>query len=189
MHPVSLFPTKLAVFYRQPQEQERAWCWRYYEQDQRGQQIAQDFKPDSYSSIHTKQDLWRVPELQSLHLWFKQCVDEYQTALGEQDVLDFQTSWFNVFNQGDVSPVHIHKQCMVSGVYYVDATEQDGAWYALSPLEPYQQYRGTTSDDRTRVSPETGKLILFPSWLRHGVEQQRNTKPRISLAFNMDIQR
>ena len=36
-----------------------------------------------------------------------------------------------------------------------------------------------------QVSPKTGDVILFPSWLRHWTMPSYNKKNRISLAFNV----
>jgi uncharacterized protein (TIGR02466 family) len=37
------------------------------------------------------------------------------------------------------------------------------------------------------VSPEIGTMIMFPSWLEHGVKQNMSDAERISFAFNMEF--
>jgi uncharacterized protein (TIGR02466 family) len=37
------------------------------------------------------------------------------------------------------------------------------------------------------ISPEAGALIIFPSWLEHGVNQNLTDVDRISIAFNIDL--
>ena len=35
-----------------------------------------------------------------------------------------------------------------------------------------------------KISAKTNKLIIFPSWLEHGVEPNMSNEDRISLSFN-----
>ena len=40
--------------------------------------------------------------------------------------------------------------------------------------------------DTLKFKPEVGKLLVFPSWLKHGVEpNEKATTDRISIAFNV----
>jgi hypothetical protein len=48
---------------------------------------------------------------------------------------------------------------------------------------------GTVSFDAYRVVPQTGMLLMFPAWLYHYVHPYRGTEPRISVAFNVTIQK
>jgi uncharacterized protein (TIGR02466 family) len=38
-----------------------------------------------------------------------------------------------------------------------------------------------------RVTPEAGKMVIFPAWLMHGVRPYRGTAERISIAFNLAV--
>ncbi len=37
------------------------------------------------------------------------------------------------------------------------------------------------------VAPEAGKLLMFPSWLEHGVPQNTTDEERISMSFNFEM--
>jgi len=39
--------------------------------------------------------------------------------------------------------------------------------------------------EQTTYKPKAGMMVIFPSWLWHGVEPNMNDKPRISIAFNI----
>ena len=39
--------------------------------------------------------------------------------------------------------------------------------------------------NRITIKPEVGQLLLFPSWLYHGVTNHTTDYPRISLSFNI----
>jgi ectoine hydroxylase-related dioxygenase (phytanoyl-CoA dioxygenase family) len=39
--------------------------------------------------------------------------------------------------------------------------------------------------DNLAITPEVGKMVLFPSFLKHGVQTNKSNQNRISLAFNL----
>jgi ectoine hydroxylase-related dioxygenase (phytanoyl-CoA dioxygenase family) len=39
--------------------------------------------------------------------------------------------------------------------------------------------------DDLAITPEVGKMVLFPSFLKHGVQTNKSNQNRISLAFNL----
>ena len=38
-----------------------------------------------------------------------------------------------------------------------------------------------------KVAPEGGKLLMFPSWLEHGVAQNQTDAERISMSCNFEM--
>ena len=48
------------------------------------------------------------------------------------------------------------------------------------------EYNKFTSADIS-VEPELGKLIIFPSWLVHYVQNNLDDSDRISIAFNIEL--
>ena len=38
-----------------------------------------------------------------------------------------------------------------------------------------------------KIKPEEGKLLLFPSYLHHSVEENLSDEDRIAISFNLDI--
>ena len=45
----------------------------------------------------------------------------------------------------------------------------------------YNEY----TSDIWNIIPEEGKLVLFPSWLEHEVDQNLSQEKRISISFNL----
>ena len=37
------------------------------------------------------------------------------------------------------------------------------------------------------IPPEAGTLIIFPSWLEHGVNQNLSDAERVSMSFNINL--
>jgi len=113
-----------------------------------------------------------------------------QTQLPELKLNNF---WYNVNTFGDYNTLHNHRGSIFSGVFYIDVPDTnmgninfergDDIAYYMPPLEKYNNFTG----ERASYGPETGKLIIFPSWLKHSVDGCRSKKNRISMSFNYGI--
>ena len=44
---------------------------------------------------------------------------------------------------------------------------------------------GAREETTVKIAPTPGKLVLFPSWLMHGVKPHRGPRERISIAVNV----
>jgi uncharacterized protein (TIGR02466 family) len=106
-------------------------------------------------------------------------------------------AWANVVRAGNYAKPHVHPNSNVSGVYYVDvgdAANDDQHSGVIEFIDPRQrpgmfETEGTVPFDGYRIAPTTGALLLFPSWLYHYVHPYRGTRPRVSVAFNVTIQK
>jgi len=99
----------------------------------------------------------------------------------------------SVQGRGSSHPYHTHHHSIVSGCFYVNVPDGSGAMVAGNGL--------TLDDNQVVLPPElsehsalpecavqpiAGKLLIFPSWMPHRVEQSFNAdSPRIVIAFNM----
>lgn len=103
--------------------------------------------------------------------------------------------WGNINRNGDYNVVHTHPNAMWSGVYYVAQGEPDesipysGLLELLDPRESanYIQIQHTVLDARTFITNIPGRMILFPSWLKHMVHPFVGKGIRISIAFNANV--
>ncbi|MFC2951979.1 2OG-Fe(II) oxygenase family protein [Marinicaulis aureus] len=105
--------------------------------------------------------------------------------------------WANVSPAGASNQYHAHPSCLWSGVYYVDdgGDLEGGPLVLLDPRFPMNRMYGADlvfADDNgahqsTKVSltPEPGRLVIFPSWLMHGVRPHAGERDRISVAMNL----
>ena len=108
--------------------------------------------------------------------------------------LEIYNLWFNINPPGAYNKLHDHAGSVLSGVYYVEASENQGnleiersdnAEYFL-PVSPEQLTYFTAT--ATSYRSKTGALYIFPSWLKHSVEANRSQTDRISISFNFGIQ-
>ena len=101
-------------------------------------------------------------------------------------------SWANIAREGQCTMPHIHEEASWSAVYYVTPTD-DAILYLKDPRtqeamdashrflkQPYSNVVGKRPFD-------TGEVILFPSWLEHGVAPSTKNTTRISIACNFLI--
>ena len=102
-------------------------------------------------------------------------------------------SWANINRRGDV--VHTHPNCMWSGVYYVTPGKPDpdvpygGLLELLDPREAhnYIQVTNTVLDARHFFENKPGRMLLWPSWVKHMVHPYVGEGERISIAFNVNV--
>jgi uncharacterized protein (TIGR02466 family) len=102
-------------------------------------------------------------------------------------------AWAMVMRNGDYTIPHDHSEVHWATVYYVDAGDADERAHPASGLlaliDPRQGGRpmpglellGTTFT----VLPRTGRLVIFPGWLRHYVHSYRGQRPRVSISCNV----
>lgn len=101
-------------------------------------------------------------------------------------------AWVNISPPGAFNKVHHHPNSHFSGVYYVSLKAPEcGRIYFRDPriagkmlTYPASSKVEFTSEE-TIMSPEEGRVYIFPSWLEHGVEVNRSQQDRISISFNV----
>ena len=94
-----------------------------------------------------------------------------------------ESSWVTLLKKGNYGHIHDHGDSDISGVYYHKTNGDDGNIFFLSPA-PTSSKPAQICSGRLTFSPRPGSLILFPSWLRHGVETNTTNNIRISVSFN-----
>ena len=108
--------------------------------------------------------------------------------------IEFQLyGWAAVNRKGHYNTTHVHPMSTWSGTYYIDAGDEapdaPGAQLELShPItaSPMTFFPSILPSARL-VRPETGLIILFPSYLQHSVRMYGGERPRICVAFNAHL--
>jgi uncharacterized protein (TIGR02466 family) len=98
-------------------------------------------------------------------------------------------SWGNVVNYGDSIRHHSHTNAYISGSFYLTEgtpfniiNDDANRLFGFAPaLRPDNNYRAMESFN---INPKVGRLILFPSNLRHMVLPSKSHDRRYSIAFN-----
>lgn len=113
------------------------------------------------------------------------------------------TMWSIINPPGSSNRAHIHPGCLWSGVYYVQAPRNAGRIEFIDPrtqnLMSPAEYIPDTKRPRScwtkvQYKPVAGRMLIFPSWLYHGVDPNRSRAKgkdadRIIVSFNLSQER
>ena len=113
------------------------------------------------------------------------------------------TMWSIINPPGAANRAHVHPGCIWSGVYYVQAPENSGRIEFIDPrthnLMTTVKYipgakRPRSCWTRVKHKPVAGRMLIFPSWLFHGVAPNRSrakgkAADRIIVSFNLSQRR
>ena len=93
-------------------------------------------------------------------------------------------SWVSVYKPDDYGHIHCHGNADLSGVYYFQTNNKDGDIVFYNPT--VQADSSTLFSGQTwKHPPHIGKLLLFPGYMKHGVNRNTTQDTRISLSFNI----
>jgi len=119
-------------------------------------------------------------------------LDEYAYEFGIEDV-SITNSWFNIQDNESMLKQHAHENSIFSGALYINVDEQSSELYFENP-NPFVSYFNFSkkivnpnkfSSSIFKVSPQVGQLVIFPSWVKHGSNYEKNnTKDRMVISFN-----
>ncbi len=141
---------------------------------------------------------WPSPAVQTLQAWIVEAFKKatQSTSRGQDYSGSIRIScWANVNHSGDFKAVHRHPNSAWSGVYYVDAQQPEDTSNRSGHIH-FQDPRcgaGMCPDafdlfgQQRELQPSTGQMLLFPSWLPHGLSPYHGKGERISIAFNIAL--
>ena len=110
-------------------------------------------------------------------------------VMGYTNEFEITTSWFTMSTKGQSSKFHNHSNCMMSGVLYLQTSENSGniifenfnnERYSLD-IKEYNVF----NSPRWSLKPEDGQLVMFPSEVHHKIAENKSDTTRYSLAFNL----
>ena len=141
-------------------------------------------------------------------IWLLQCVNktviDYLHAHDQRYQCEWQVqSWPNINRFGDYHDLHNHPHSYLSGTYYVKMPEalealpgrDDRRPGAISFYDPRPQANMNAVRDDPQVEaeytvqPKDGMLLLWPSFLHHFVHPNLSRDTRISISFNVVLNR
>ncbi|HEY4077464.1 MAG TPA: TIGR02466 family protein [Rhizomicrobium sp.] len=173
-------------------------CLAIAAEDTAGRRWSRDHGYGGYTSYASLNDLtFRASIFADLQKAIARHVDIFARELqfdGRKPVLD--SLWINVMNRGAIHAPHIHPHSVISGTYYVTVPPQSGVIRFEDPrlammMAAPPKKKNARPENRVfvDVTPKAGTLLLWESWLRHGVEPNAAKTPRISVSFNYRLGR
>jgi uncharacterized protein (TIGR02466 family) len=148
---------------------------------------------------------WGGAPMQKVLAYAQALVDEITVdRTGQRHKLAWRiNAWANVNRSGHSNQFHTHPGALWSATYYVDdggvGTDpslggefeiQDPRGVATVMYAPQLTFPGPDGaalGESQTFRPRAGMLVVFPSWLPHGVRAYRGTGERISIAINFSL--
>jgi uncharacterized protein (TIGR02466 family) len=170
-------------------------CLAIAAEDKAGQRWSRDHGYGGYTSYASLNDLPRRATLfdeleQKIARHVSLFARELQFDLGGKKLV-LDSLWINVMNRSAIHAPHIHPHSVISGTFYMSVPPNSGAirfedprlamMMAAPPRKPKARPENRLFVD---VQPRTGMLLLWESFLRHGVEANGAKEPRISVSLN-----
>lgn len=149
-----------------------------------------EYKNNSGNLISIDKNVLKHTQLKKINKFLENSVKEYfQSIYAPNSQLNnyIHLSWTNITNKGQWHHKHAHPNSFISGVFYMQTTEQDRIYFHKDKFNtvdiPPTEFNMFNSE--TWWYPATtGSLLLFPSNLSHQVNVVEHDTPRLSLSFN-----
>ena len=131
------------------------------------------------------------------------CLNEHAITFAKE--LNFKFSefniemaymWANVYEKNQSQEKHSHGTSFISCSYMLDAPEDTSTFVFFNPLheglvsypiENDELSSGLNGKNMVEIKSKTGKLIMFPGWLEHGVRANPVDHKRITFSSNWHI--
>jgi len=152
-------------------------------------QIQTEIQPAINEKEFDYQPEWgKTVKLSNIKNWSSCVIQEYSMNALEQEIRQSVeayarrplkyvcTSWIAKYDKGDYAQIHTHYPATYSGCYYYDTGDNNSCHFFFD-------------NDYNRCQPpiENGHLLLFPSYMKHGVTTNESTKTKYTIAFNLAI--
>lgn len=122
----------------------------------------------------------------------QEVLSDYSCKFGINPV-KITNSWFNFQEKESILKNHSHENSIFSGALYLNANENSSqiCFENPNPFISYFNFENSIINPNNfsskffKVQPKTGQLIIFPSWINHGSNYEKNNmKGRLVLSFN-----
>lgn len=99
-------------------------------------------------------------------------------------------TWANITPPGGHWETHIHSPAPIAGAFYLNAKPGMGNIVFEHPLETLLACQPFEFDLEPRhydfvAESKTGKLILFPGWMKHRTQVNHSNEPRLVIGVNI----
>lgn len=161
--------------------------------EEKGLKCPEDYYNSWTSYFFPQYNLVSDQRFETIMKFVKFSIENFAHSLGydlNKKHLRITTLWANVQYQGGAHRKHIHSGSQFSGVYYVEAPENSGKLKLSDPKEAFRMIE-PPPDNSTQfnalevdIAPESGRIVVFPSYLQHEVVNHPGKDMRISMSFN-----
>ena len=128
-------------------------------------------------------------------------LDQLEVEKNDFAHIKLSTVWKNTYNKGYFQEIHHHhhgivEKCEISGVVFLtDPHRGASRFYFFNkhyaemtiPLLRIMEKKNVDCEKRF-IIPKVGDVLLFPSYMLHGVTMHEIDQPRTTVAFNISLQ-
>jgi uncharacterized protein (TIGR02466 family) len=192
---IDWFPTSIWRFNVPDHEALNLSLMRLAEQERARDPVGMS-RRSSMLGWHSTDQLHRRPEMERFVAVLQRNVEEVGRAYRmdtRQVRLELATCWIIVNGKFASGAVHCHPHSFLSGVYYVRAPDNCGDIFFQDPRPaaimgscPVTEHAPWTVR-QISYRPLSGGMLIFPSWLYHGVEPNLSDESRVSVSFNLRL--
>jgi uncharacterized protein (TIGR02466 family) len=152
--------------------------------------------PGATLAYMTPDDIHNLPEM-------KEMVDVVEREAGkvldslavQRDSHYITNMWANIGDPNSRGNMHVHPNCLLSGLVYIKTPVNCGPTMFASPrrflknLEPRYRETNELNKDYFIVPAEKGRMLIWPSHIPHAIERGTadESQDRITLPFNVMI--
>ncbi len=155
--------------------------------------------------FHSTSDFFNIdhPSIKEFHTMIVQNLQHYlrqywasESSIPLSDLGDLKLhlwGWSLILREGSMSAPHMHPHCIISGVYYpeipeeMDTSKNAGCFILCDPRPRAAVVPLKGQGNTLIIKPQTGMLLMFPSYMEHYVMPFRGKSERLSIAFNVDF--
>ncbi len=107
---------------------------------------------------------------------------KYTAKIGRE--LAMTDCWVNIMPSGALHYAHLHPRSVISGTFYVTSSSDASAIQFEDPRLGLFMNSPANAERFVSLQPKSADIVLFESWLKHGVPINKSKEPRISISFN-----
>jgi uncharacterized protein (TIGR02466 family) len=159
------------------------------------QSTNQEFYANGKTSHTTGLDLITHPDYAEFCTFIKGKGRQFLEMQGYEPNINYNPYFFlNSFLEGSNHPKHVHSQCSISGIFYLQTPPGSSKirFYPNQPFRDFFDYMFNVKDPNNWYAykhfdyqPYPGLLLMWPAWLYHEVVPNQSVDPRISIVFNL----
>lgn len=152
-----------------------------------------DFQPTGFcNSIRP----FQYKKFNKLNKWILEEVNKYIKAHNYKDEYECKDSWAIDYRLGLGQPFHKHPGFIISALFFLEGYEQDVRINFLNPIDdmmnPLNDKSGINIETNELTHqilsfpPKHGRLIIWRSYLMHGVSSKVEKCKRIIFSYNFN---
>ena len=94
-------------------------------------------------------------------------------------------SWWTVVKPNHNAHLHDHNYYDIAGSYYYKTNNKDGDLYfqCMNPNASSLVFQQLSKPHF--ITPEVGRIIMFPGWMLHGITTNKTSHTRIGISFTI----